>query len=62
MQAASGGKVAVESVAKQLGQLSADQRAAALLADAPELSALLEELTAALHEVRVCGAGCIRAL
>jgi hypothetical protein len=49
--AAAGGGVSVEAVAKQLGALTADERAAALLADAPELAALLEELTAALTEV-----------
>ncbi len=59
----SGAKVEVEQVQKQLDALTADERTAAVLADAPELASLLEELTAALHEVgasghRVCFGPC----
>ncbi|KAJ9533578.1 hypothetical protein QJQ45_026646 [Haematococcus lacustris] len=41
-----------EEVAKELHALTADERSAALLADAPELLALIEDLQASLHEVR----------
>jgi hypothetical protein len=44
--------VEVEHVAKDLGALSTDERMAALLADAPELLALIEDLTASISEVR----------
>jgi hypothetical protein len=44
--------VEVEHVAKDLGALSGDERMAALLADAPELLALIEDLTASISEVR----------
>ena len=47
------GGVEVEAVAKQLGALSAEERQAALLADAPELLALLQDLTDSLKEVGV---------
>ena len=42
----------IESVSKQLGDLSAEERNAALMADAPELLALLQDLTDSLAEVR----------
>ncbi len=41
-----------EVVPRQLGGLSASGRSAALMADAPELAALLSELTTTLDEVR----------
>jgi|LauGreDrversion4_1035100.scaffolds.fasta_scaffold1618011_1 hypothetical protein len=41
----------MESVSKQLDQLSAEERHAALMADAPELLALLQDLTDSLAEV-----------
>ncbi|KAJ9531936.1 hypothetical protein QJQ45_003641 [Haematococcus lacustris] len=43
---------AARKVAKELHALTADERSAALLADAPELLALIEDLQASLHEVR----------
>ena len=45
--------VVVEAVSKQLSDLSAEERGAALLADAPELLALLQDLTDSLAEVRI---------
>ncbi len=41
----------MERVAKQLDALTADERTAAVLSDAPELASLIAELTAALDEV-----------
>ncbi|GFH17015.1 Sas10 domain-containing protein [Haematococcus lacustris] len=46
------GAAARKEVAKELHALTADERSAALLADAPELLALIEDLQASLHEVR----------
>jgi len=45
--------VEVEEVTKQLDSLTAEQRSAALLADAPELLALLQDLTDTLSEARM---------
>ncbi|GAX72959.1 hypothetical protein CEUSTIGMA_g414.t1 [Chlamydomonas eustigma] len=45
-------KVVVETVSKQLDLLSTEERNAALLSDAPELLALLQDLTDSLAEVR----------
>jgi hypothetical protein len=42
----------VETVSKHLGDLSTEERGAALMADAPELLALLQDLTDSLTEVR----------
>ena len=50
---ASAAPVVVEAVSKQLSDLSAEERGAALLADAPELLALLQDLTDSLAEVRI---------
>lgn len=42
----------VEAVAKDLGQLGREGALAAVLADAPELAALLQELKGSVDEVR----------
>ncbi|KAF8059680.1 hypothetical protein HT031_005088 [Scenedesmus sp. PABB004] len=46
------GGVAVEAVEKDLASLTAEQQLAVVMADAPELLSLLEELKACLAEVR----------
>ncbi|WIA21610.1 hypothetical protein OEZ85_000794 [Tetradesmus obliquus] len=50
--AAGAAGVEVETVAKDLGALTAEEQLAVVMADAPELLSLLEELKACLAEVR----------
>ena len=49
---ASGAGVAVEEVARDLAGMSAEEQRAAVMADAPELAALLADLQGCLAEVR----------
>ena len=51
-QAADRGGVEVEEVAKDLAGMSAEEQRAAVMADAPELAALLADLQGCLAEVR----------
>ncbi len=46
------GAVQVEEVEKDLGALTTEQQRAAVMADAPELAALLADLQSSLAEVR----------
>ena len=47
-----GARVEVEAVARDLGGMSAEEQRAAVMADAPELAALLADLQGCLAEVR----------
>ncbi len=46
------GEVQVEEVEKDLGAMTTEQQRAAVMADAPELAALLADLQSSLAEVR----------
>ena len=46
------GAVQVEEVEKDLGAMTTEQQRAAVMADAPELAALLADLQSSLAEVR----------